>query len=110
VRFLLLHPPLLSAPWWPDDVLRAMVPSDQDRRELERSAPRLPEVFYDVPVPVPVGWEPARCCYLQLSPAYESASRAAADRGRLTSRRPGLHLDPLRDPAAVAAALLQLLA
>lgn len=100
-------PPWTS--WWGEAVLAGSVPDPEDRALLSAEAPSLPEAFYDVPVPVPAGWEPAVRGYLQLSAAYDEHAAGARRRGWATARLPGQHLDLLRDPVPVARAVLALL-
>lgn len=95
--------------WWGDAVLTEQVPDPADRAALDREAPALPEAFYDVTVPLPPGWEPARRGYLRLSPAYQDDERRAADRGWRTTRLDATHLALLTDPGPVAHAVAGLL-
>lgn len=101
-------PPWTS--WWDEATLTELVPEAGDRAALVAEAPRLPETFFDVAVPAPVGWEPAIRGYLQLSPAYDADTARARQRGWQTMSLPGRHLDLLSDPAPVARAVLALLA
>ena len=59
---------------------------------------------------MPDAW-PDRCVgYLHLSAGYDGTARDAAGRGWLVDALPGLHLDLVRRPDAVTAALRQLVA
>ncbi|WP_166353929.1 alpha/beta hydrolase [Phytoactinopolyspora limicola] len=98
-----LLPPWSS--WWPPSTMAELVPDDALRQALEAEQLRLPETFYDVEVPVPDGWEQADVSYVQLSPAYDVVAAEAVDRGWRVDAIPGLHLDIVRRPAEVAAAL-----
>lgn len=91
MRLLLLHPPLLSPVVW------------------RRSAPLLAAAGHDVAVPVPDGWEPRLCAFLQLGSGYDYHAAEAARRGWRVTRLAGNHLDLLARPGPVADAVLRLL-
>jgi hypothetical protein len=95
--------------WWSPVVMAGLVPDIEDRQAITAEAPRLPEAFYDVAVPVPAHWEPDHCAYLRLSPAYDEALAEARVRGWRTEALAGRHLDLLARPEAVTRALVRLL-
>lgn len=94
--------------WWPEDVMRTLLPDDSTRRPFEAELPSLPVSFVRESVPVPRGWPDASCAYLQFSSVYEPAAQDAASRGWRTARSPGEHLHMMVDPEAVAEALVRL--
>ncbi len=98
-------PPWTS--WWGEDKLAALVPDEAARRALVAEAPSLPAQFFDIAVPAPAGWEPARRTYVQLSPSYDAEVRDAASRGWRTVSLPGRHLDLLSRPDRVGRAVLE---
>lgn len=95
--------------WWPEHELAEQLPDPADRAALEAEAPWLPSAFYDVPVPVPAGWEPPVVGYLQLSPAYREQRQEAERRGWRTAVLDGRHLDLLARPQPVVDAVQALL-
>lgn len=95
--------------WWPDDELAAELPDPADRKTLEAEAARLPRAFYDVPVPVAAGWEPAVVGYLELSPAYRATRHEAERRGWRHAAIDGRHLDLMSRPQVVLDAVAALL-
>ena len=72
--------------------------------------PRLPLSVRDIELPVPEGWDRRPCSYLLLSAEPYAANAAdARARGWPTPEvHGGKYLDPVRRPAAVATALLDL--
>jgi hypothetical protein len=95
--------------WWPDEDLSALFPDAATQRTILGEAPALPFACYaeELP-PVPDSWTACPCAYLQFSAGYQEQAAAARSRGWPTRELPGEHLHMLIDPAAVAAALIDL--
>ncbi|AYY13512.1 alpha/beta hydrolase [Actinobacteria bacterium YIM 96077] len=90
--------------WWGRGVMEELVPDQDTRQAIEAEQVRLPANFYDEDVPVPDEWG-SDVHYVQLSPAYDEDAAMAAERGWTVTKLPGLHLDIVRRPGDVAAAL-----
>ncbi len=97
--------------WWPDEDLSALFPDAPSERTVLGEAPALPFACYaeELP-PVPDSWAACRCAYLQFSPGYQEQAAAARGQGWPVRELSGEHLHMLIDPAAVAAALIDLAA
>lgn len=95
--------------WWPDNVVRDLVPVAEDRRALLKDMPSLPRSFYDEPIPVPQGWAEQWCAYVKLSEAYEAQLSEAARRGWTCIELDADHLAIRTRPGQVVEALLSLL-
>lgn len=96
--------------WFGEEVMRDLVPDGGRRTRVEHDMPRLPLSSLQREVPVPDGWDRRPCAYLLLS-AQPYAPVAADARARgwpVAEIKGGKHLDLVRRPAAVAAALLDL--
>ena len=96
--------------WFGDEVMRDLVPDGARRARVERDMPRLPLSFLQTEVPVPDGWDRRPCAYLLLSAqVYTPSAADARARGwPVAEIEGGKHLDPVRRPATVATALLDL--
>lgn len=96
--------------WFGAEVMQDLVPDPDRRAHVEREIPRLPLSFLQSELPVPDGWDRRRCAYLLLSAEQygPSAADAHARGWPVAQLEGGKHLDPVRQPAAVAAALLDL--
>jgi pimeloyl-ACP methyl ester carboxylesterase len=96
--------------WFGEGVMRELVPDDARRARVEQDMPRLPLSFLQTEMPVPAGWDRRPCAYLLLSPEpYAPAAADARARGwPVADIDGGNHLDLVRRPATVAAALLDL--
>ena len=96
--------------WWGEDAMMRLVPYGDLRDRIAADTPCVPRSLYDDPVPLPSGWSSRRgCCYLQLSPAYDSDRERAQAYGWLTAQLHGQHLDVAARPSEVAPALLGLI-
>ena len=92
--------------WFGPDSMREQIPDDRKREIVSAELPALPLSYFQTHVPVPAGWTTTRCGYVLLSDAYaEEASKAAAN-GWPVVRLPGVHLDIVNRPAAIADAIL----
>ena len=94
--------------WWPEDVMRTLVPDDDLRTQVEEEFPSLPLAWFEEAVPTPAAWTEDRCRYLQFSEAYLSSAADAEAKGWPVVRLAGGHLHMLVDPVAVSGALLHL--
>ncbi|MGH2721804.1 MAG: alpha/beta hydrolase [Actinomycetota bacterium] len=94
--------------WFPEDVMRTLVPDDGLRAEVEDELPSLPLAYFEESVPTPAAWTEDRCRYLQFSEAYLPAAADAESKGWPVVRLAGGHLHMLADPLAVTGALLLL--
>ncbi|MDQ2837944.1 MAG: alpha/beta hydrolase [Actinomycetota bacterium] len=101
-----LLPPWTS--WWDEADVAALLPDPNVRAEVEAEQPRMPRAYYDHLPPVPDGWAAPPCGYLWFGAPYDKQAQQAADYGWPTVYLPGGHLHMLVDPAAVAAAVLEL--
>jgi pimeloyl-ACP methyl ester carboxylesterase len=96
--------------WFGEELMRELVPDAARRSLVERDMPRLPLSSLRRAVPVPSGWDRRPCGYLLLSaePYAPSAADAGARGWPVAEIEGGKHLDPVRRPATVTAALLNL--
>jgi hypothetical protein len=94
--------------WFPEGVMRTLVPDDDLRKEVEDELPSLPLAYFEEAVPTPASWAEDRCRYLQFSEAYLPAAADAEAKGWPVVRLAGGHLHMLVDPSAVTEALLYL--
>jgi hypothetical protein len=96
--------------WWGDEAIARLIPDDELRRRIAADTPRVPRSFYDDPVPVPAAWTSrCRCCFLQLSPAYDDDRARAVAYGWPTARLNGQHLDVAVRPREVGDLLVELI-
>lgn len=94
--------------WWPDDVVRDLVPDTGMRSRLLADMPRLARAFYDEVVPVPAGWSSDANGYLQLSAAYDGDLRTAVERDWPVVSPDADHLSIVTAPGEVLTALVEL--
>jgi hypothetical protein len=92
--------------WFPDDVLRRLVPDHALRVDLIASCPDLPLGLLTEPMPDTDPLDPGRSAYVRLSAAYDPAANEAERRGWHITRLDLHHLAPLTHPAEVAAAVM----
>lgn len=95
--------------WWPDDVVRELIPDADERAALLDDMPSLPRAFYDESVPVPAGWTDRHCAYLRLSDAYDAEFADAGRRGWARAALDSNHLAIRTQPRPVVGALAALL-
>lgn len=99
-------PPWTS--WWDEADVAALFPDDEIRAQVEAEQKRMPLAYYDNLPPLLGSWDGPPRAYVWFGEPYgEYAGRAAAD-GWTTRHIAGNHLHMLVDPAAVAAALLEI--
>ena len=94
--------------WWPDEVVRGLVPDLEQRSLLLDDMPRLPRAFYDEEVVMPDQWTSRAIGYLQLSPAYDADRKEAMDCNWPTISLNANHLSTLTAPDEVLTALQEL--
>lgn len=94
--------------WWDEADLTGLFPSEDARREIEQSEPRLPLSYFTARLRVPSGWAQRPCAYLAFGGTYAEEIEFAHVRGWPVAGLPGGHLHMLHDPAAVGAEVLQL--
>lgn len=92
--------------WW-DDV-DGLFPDGSTRRAVEAEQPRLPLSYFTSQVPVPAGWTAHPSAYLAFGNTYAEEQGRTRLLGWPTRSMAGAHLHALHDPAAVAAAILEL--
>lgn len=92
--------------WWND--VGDLFPDEASRAAVEREQPRLPLAYFSHRLPVPADWTERPAAYLAFGDTYDDERRLAAEAGWPTRTIDGGHLHPLRDPAAVGTALVQL--
>jgi hypothetical protein len=94
--------------WWEADDLTGLFPSDEVRRDIERTQPRLPLSYFTARLPVPQGWAEKPSAYLAFGDTYADEVALALAHRWPVSVLPGGHLQMLHDPAGVGAEILRL--
>lgn len=92
--------------WW-DDVAD-LFPDPASRSAVEQEQQRLPLDYFTRRIPVPVNWTELPAAYLAFGETYAAERHRAIEAGWPTRTLAGGHLHELWDPAAVAAAVLDL--
>lgn len=89
--------------WWGPGALDGLLPDERVRAAVRAEGHELPADFYDVAVPVPVGWPEDGARYVHLSGAYDGAAAEARGRGwPVVGDGSGSHLDVAVLPGRVA--------
>ncbi len=96
--------------WWGEDVLEAIVPDQDRRRQIEAELPEVPLRFYQTPIALPARWCDNSAAYILLSEGYRPDADRASDLGWPVHERPGEHLDIANHGHAIADILLGLAA
>lgn len=96
--------------WFDPADVDPLFPDAATRRTVESQQHRLPLAYFDQSVPVPAGWDHVAGGYLAFGDTYADEREAARSRGWPVTTMDGGHLHMLVDPAAVAAAIDELLA
>lgn len=94
--------------WWEASDVTELFPSEEVRRSVERSQPRLPLSYFRARLPVPVGWVDRPSAYLAFGETYADEVAFALSSRWPVSVLPGRHLQMLHDPAGVGAEILRL--
>jgi alpha/beta hydrolase family protein len=95
--------------WWPGEDLSPLFPDESSQHAVTSQARPLPLAFFEEALPpAPQNWPPRRAGYLLFSESYRQQARQAALLGWPVRELPGQHLHMLADPAAVAAAIVDL--
>jgi pimeloyl-ACP methyl ester carboxylesterase len=94
--------------WFGESAMQDLVPDPARRAEVERDIPAMRLSSLLEPVPMPQHWERRACAYIRLSAEpYATSAAEARARGWPVAEIPGgKHLDPVRRPGDVVAALL----
>jgi len=101
-----LLPPWTS--WWDEADVDALFPDAQIQAEVKGEQQRMPLAYYDHLPPAPHDWSAPRVGFIWFGPPYDKGAAQAAKRGWPTVHLPGGHLQMLKDPDAVAAAVLHM--
>ncbi|WP_199035431.1 hypothetical protein [Glycomyces salinus] len=96
--------------WWPERVVDELFPDAATKASVEAGQRRMPLAYLDARVEVPDGWDRAPAAYLAFGDAYADERDDARSRGWPVETMDGGHLHMLREPAAVAAAIIRLAA
>ncbi len=96
--------------WWEEADIAPLFPDPASRRRVEAEQPRLPLRYFHHALVVEPGWDAAPAAYLAFGETYAEERAEAAARGWPSRTLAGGHLHALVDPAAVAAAVVELLA
>jgi len=92
--------------WWND--VADLFPNQVSYAAVEREQQRLPLANFTSGIPIPAGWTGRPAAYLAFGETYAAEPQRAIEAGWPTMIMEGGHLHPLRDPAAVGAAVLEL--
>ena len=95
--------------WWDPAAVDALFPDLASRRAVEQEQSRLPLSYFQERLPVPDGWTRTPCAYVAFGDTYAEERGEAARRGWPVRTLPGGHLHMLRDPDAVAGAVVDVL-
>jgi len=96
--------------WWPEAVVAELFPNEATRELVASEQRRLPLAYLDAQVEAPAGWDRIPAAYLAFGDTYATEREDARSRGWPVRTMDGQHLHMLREPAAVAAAIMALAA
>lgn len=94
--------------WWGPDVMRALIPDDARRAQVDAELPGVPIAFYEVAMEFPTDWPRRSSSFLLLSEAYRADADKARSLGWSLTERLGGHLDIVSAPEAVAPLIVDL--
>ena len=94
--------------WWGPDVMRALIPDDTRRAQVDAELPEVPIAFYELTVELPTDWPRRSSSFLLLSEAYRADADRARSLGWSLTERLGGHLDIVSAPEAVAPLIVDL--
>ena len=94
--------------WWGPDVMRALVPDDVRRAQLDAELPEVPIAFYEVTMELPADWPRRSSSFVLLSESYRADAQRARLLGWSVIERVGGHLDIVSAPEAVARLVVDL--
>ena len=93
--------------WWDEADVTPMLPADQQLRDaLIAEQPRLPLSYYEQTIYMPEGWDEQPCAYIYFGPPYDDVASELGQRGWAIRHVPGLHLNAVIAPDAVADAIV----
>lgn len=88
--------------------MKALVPDDVQRAQLDAELPEVPIAFYEVAMELPTDWPRRPSSFLLLSDAYRADAERARSFGWRVTDRLGGHLDIMTAPQAVAPLVIDL--
>jgi hypothetical protein len=95
--------------WWGPGAMKALVPDEGRRSDIEGELPNVPLEFYRRQFPVPADWcSTYEVAYLLLSDVYLDDATVAKARGWPVTERSGGHLDVVNAPSEISGALVDL--
>jgi hypothetical protein len=94
--------------WWGPHVMRALVPDDARRTQLDAELPEVPIAFYEVAMEFPRDWPRRSSSFVLLSESYRADADRARSLGWTVIERLGGHLDIVNAPEAVAPLVVDL--
>ncbi|MEO3747272.1 hypothetical protein [Plantactinospora sp. B5E13] len=94
--------------WWPEESVVRLFPDAETRARVEAEQARMPFEYLAARVDLPDGWDAVSAGYLSFGDTYADEREDARARGWPARRMLGDHLHMLRDPAGVAAGIMEL--
>ncbi|SCE95173.1 hypothetical protein GA0074695_2406 [Micromonospora viridifaciens] len=94
--------------WWPEESVAGLFPNAETRARVEAEQARLPFEYLTARVDLPDGWDAVSAGYLSFGDTYADEREDARARGWPVRTMLGGHLHMLRDPAGVAAEIMEI--
>jgi pimeloyl-ACP methyl ester carboxylesterase len=94
--------------WWDQSDVAELFPNAQVQARVQAEQARMPLAYYDHLPPAPDPWHGPPCGFIWFAEPYDSGAEQASAHGWPTKQVPGRHLHMLLDPAAVAAAVVEM--
>ncbi|GAA3777994.1 hypothetical protein GCM10022225_77270 [Plantactinospora mayteni] len=94
--------------WWPEEAVAGLFPDAKTRARVEAEQARVPFEYLTARVDLPDGWDVVSAGYLSFGDTYADEREDARARGWPVHTMLGNHLHMLRDPAGVAAKIMEL--